>query len=113
LSDPDGFQVDLDDLNALAGTNIPFIEQTCTDAGTTLKVNAQNDSTIFDQGSGSALYLGVATTFTQTRADLENLLDSLSSSLDECAAALREIHRRYQGSDQDGSARLERAGRAT
>jgi hypothetical protein len=99
MSGSDGFHVDLDELNTLANTNIPFIETTCNNAGITLKTNARNDSTIFEDSSPSTLYLGAETAFTQTRADLENLLDALSSSLEQCAKALREIHSRYSGAE--------------
>jgi len=106
MPDSQGFQVDLTDLNTLANTNVPFIEQTCSDAETTLKTNAQQDATIFDETSSSNLYLGVQTTFTQTRSDLEYLLDSLTSSLGECAQALREIYRRYSGSEDATETKL-------
>ncbi|GLY70494.1 hypothetical protein [Amycolatopsis taiwanensis] len=106
------FDVDLDELNTLANTNIPYIEKTCSDAETTLKTNAQHDAAIFDETANSTLYLDVATTFAETRADLENLLDALSSSLEECAKALREIHRRYQDADENNSAKLKKIGMA-
>ncbi len=95
----EGFSVDLDELATLANTDIPFIEQTCSGAETTLKVNARQDATIFDETANSTLYVDAETAFTETRADLENLLGALASSLEECATALREIHRRYQGTD--------------
>jgi|SRR5689334_6731278 hypothetical protein len=99
MPNPGGFQVDLNDLNTLANTDIPYIEQICTDAETTLKVDAEKGSTIFETAT-SNMYIDVETTFVETRSDLEYLLDSLSSSLEDCAKALREIHRRYQ-EDED------------
>jgi hypothetical protein len=105
MSGSDGFQVDLDELNTLASTSIPFIETTCNNAGSTLKANSRNDSAIFEDSSASTLYMGAETAFTETRADLENLLDALSSSLEECAKALREIHRRYSGAEDQNLTR--------
>jgi hypothetical protein len=109
MSGSTGFQVDLDDLNTLANVNIPFIEQTCTDAGNSVKSTGQDDGTMFDGSDSSTLYLDVSTTFTETRADLENLLGALSSSLADCATALREIHRRYQDADDHNAVTLRRS----
>jgi hypothetical protein len=111
MSGSQGFQVDLADLNTLANTNIPFIEQTCTGAETTLKNNAQQDTTIFDETAmDTTLYLGVETTFTETRADLELLLENLASSLGDCAQALREIYRRYSNADGQSATRIAQSG---
>jgi hypothetical protein len=109
MSNPGGFQVDLNDLHTLANTDIPYIEQTCTDAETTLKVNAGQDSTIFETAT-SNMYLDVDSAFVKTRADLEYLLVSLSSSLEECAKALRAIHRRYQGDEDQNLSKAKELG---
>jgi hypothetical protein len=99
MSGSGGFQADLDELSSLANTDIPFIEGLCTDAQVTVQTDGlQNDGTIFEETS-SDLYMGLESTFIETRSDLENLLGALSSSLDQCARALREAYRRYAEAD--------------
>jgi hypothetical protein len=95
-----GFEVCLSDLDTLANTNIPFIEQTCSMTDSGLKQNASNDTAMFEDDTGSGLYLDLETTFVETRADLERLIEDLSANLEECARALREIRRRYAAADQ-------------
>lgn len=105
-SDPEGFEADLDELNRLANADVPFIEQSCTDAGGTVWASGRNDDTIFD----GPLYTGLAATFAQTRSGLANLLAVLSGSLAECGTALREIHRRYRDCEEENVIRYNRIG---
>jgi hypothetical protein len=106
-----GFQVDLNELSTLATVNIPYIEQCCSQAETTLKNNAAQDSAIFDEtATDSTLYVGVSVAFTEARSDLEYLLDSLSSSLGQCAKALSAIHDRYAGTDGTATRTFTRTG---
>ena len=112
MSGSDGFQVDLNELSTLANTDIPYIANTCSNAETTLKTVAwQNDSAMFDDTS-STLYLdnGTETAFVETRGDLENLLDALSSSMWQCSRALNEILRRYQAADGQAVLQINRIG---
>lgn len=109
MSDP-GFQVDLDDLNTLAAVNIPFIQSTCSDVSGSLKMNAGNDDTVFDGGADNPIYGLAKTDFATARSDLEGLLDMLTSSLADCAQALREIYQRYQTTDEQASVSLRRTG---
>jgi hypothetical protein len=101
MSGSAGFQYDLGQLSKVANIDVPYIATTCSQAEATMQGTAwTNNSEMFDENL-SSLYLdnGVATAFTETGADLENLLDALSSSLSQCSTALNAILRRYEAAD--------------
>jgi hypothetical protein len=114
----DGFQTDLNDLNALATIDVPHIGQTCADARTTLKTVDQKDATVFEMTSNrdfhgeevSQTVDDVWGSFNQARLKLEDLLSALSTSLESCAKALHEIYDRYNAQEDHISSTLDSIG---
>ena len=111
MSDDQGFRVDLENLSMLADQNIPFIERTCRYVNNIVETVSEPDwdLTIFET-MNSTLYSDAMNSFAASRSSVYTLLDTLSSSLEQCAVALREIHRRYWNADMHNAATISQTG---